>query len=57
MKVAEDPNLERRQQPQVAAKRRYEPPRLLAETMDVRGTNKTNTSIIDLHNASVFSGS
>lgn len=58
MKVAQDPNLELREQGSPAVlKRRYEPPRLLTETMDVRGTDKTHHSFVDTHGgASTFSG-
>jgi hypothetical protein len=51
MKVAEETGLERGQQPQAAEKRRYEPPQLLKETMDVAGTYKTAHSP---HDTSVF---
>ena len=56
MKSVEDSNLERGRQPG-AARRRYEPPRLTTETVDVRGTSKTNTSILDQHNSTIQSGS
>jgi hypothetical protein len=49
MKVEDDPNLGRRDEAQRPSKRRYEPPRLLTETLDVRGTNKSFHSVIDLH--------
>jgi hypothetical protein len=49
MKLAEDPNLEGLHPPEANTKRRYEAPRLLVETMDVRGTSKSFHSVIDLH--------
>ena len=58
MKVADDPNLERRHQLPAAMKRRYEPPQLLTETMDVKGTNKSFTNVSDIHDTpSTNSGS
>jgi hypothetical protein len=58
MRVAEARNVDPRVgQPAAASKRRYEAPRLVAETMDVRGTDKTNSSVIDQHNSTIGSGS
>lgn len=49
VKSVENSNLERRPDSVAAPKRRYEAPRLVTETLDVRHTNKTNTSVIDIH--------